>query len=64
MCEVEVCSYEDKAVLGNPLTKWEGGIYSGERKTAVGDTLSHIGVGHPAVHGCTGVHKGSDVRGL
>ena len=30
MCEVEMCSYEDKVVLGNPLTKWEGGIYSGE----------------------------------
>jgi len=57
-----MCSYEDKAVLGHPLTKWEGGIYSGERKTAVGDTLSHTGFGHPAVHRCPGVHKGSDVR--
>ena len=46
-----MCSYEDKAVLGNPLTKWEGGIYSGERKTAVGDTLSHTGSGRPTVSG-------------
>ena len=62
MCEVEVCSYEDKAVLGNPLTKWEGGIYSVERKRAVGDTLSHTGFGRPTVYGSPGVHKGSDVR--
>ena len=57
-----MCSYEDKAVLGNPLTKWEGGIYSGERKTAVGDTLSHTGSGRPTVSGSPGVREGSDVR--
>ncbi len=57
-----MCSYEDKAVLGNPLTKWEGGIYSGERKTAVGDTLSHTGSGRPTVVGSPGVREGSDVR--
>ena len=57
-----MCSYEDKVVLGNPLTKWEGGIYSGERKTAVGDTLSHTGSGRPTVSGSPGVREGSDVR--
>ena len=56
-----MCSYEDKAVLGNPLTKWEGGIYSGERKTAVGDTLSHTGSGRPTVARSPGVREGSDV---
>lgn len=57
-----MCSYEDKAVLGNPLTKWEGGIYSGERKRAVGDTLSHTGSGRPTVVGSPGVREGSGVR--
>ena len=56
-----MCSYEDKAVLGNPLTKWEGGIYSGERKRAVGDTLSHTGSGRPTVVGSPGVREGPDV---
>ena len=59
-----MCSSEDKAVLGNPLTKWEGGIYSGERKRAVGDTLSHTGSGRPTVVGSPGVREGSVVRGL
>ena len=58
-----MCSYEDKAVLDCPLTKWEGGgIYSGERKTAIGDTLSHTGSGRPTVSGSPGVREGSDVR--
>ena len=57
-----MCSYEDKAVLGNPLTKWEGGIYRVERKRAVGDTLSHTGSGRPTVVGSPGVREGSDVR--
>ena len=57
-----MCSYEDKAVLGNPLTKWEGGIYSVERKRAVGDTLSHTGSGRPTVVGSPGVREGLDVR--
>ena len=62
MCEVEVCSYEDKVVLGNPLTKWEGGIYSVERKRAVGDTLSHTRSGRPTVVGSPGVREGPNVR--
>ena len=57
-----MCSYEDKAVFGHPLTKWEGGIYSVERKRAVGDTLSHTGSGRPTVSGSPGVREGLDVR--
>ena len=57
-----MCSYEDKAVLGHPLTKWEGGIYSGESKRSVGDTLSHTGTGRPTVVGTPGVREGLDVR--
>ena len=57
-----MCSYEDKAVLDCPLTKWEGGIYTGERKRAVGDTLSHTGSGRPTVVGSPGVREGPDVR--
>ena len=59
-----MCSYEDKVVLGNPLTKWEGGIYSGERQRAIGDTLSHTGSGRTTVAGSSGVREGSVVRGL
>ena len=59
-----MCSYEDKAVLGNPLTKWEGGIYSGERKRAVGDTLSHTGSGRPGVREGPDVRQRPDVRDL
>ena len=61
---------EKKGVLGgvlvvlDTLSRSGRGIYSGESKTVVGDTLSHTRVGHPVVHGCPGVHKGSDVQGL
>ena len=57
-----MCSYEDKAVLGNPLTKWEGGIYSGERTTSDSCWMSGrprgagrpTGAGHPRPVGMTG----------
>ena len=57
-----MCSYEDKAVLNTLSRSGRGGIYSGERKTAVGDTLSHTGSGRPTVAGSPGVREGSDVR--
>ena len=57
-----MCSYEDKAVLGNPLTKWEGGIYSGERKRAVGRAISHTGSGRPTGVGSPGIREGPDIR--
>ena len=31
-----MCSYEDKAVLGNPLTKWEGVFIVGREKEPLG----------------------------
>ena len=57
-----MCSYEDKAVLGNPLTKWEGVFIVWREKRVVGDTLSHTGSGRPTVVGSPGVREGSDIR--
>ena len=57
-----MCSYEDKAVLGNPLTKWEGVFIVWREKEPLGVLLSHTGSGRPTLVGSPGVREGSYVR--